>query len=192
MSEDLRPGHRQRNGPRRRRAVRALLRGHAEPRALPRARRRPAMMDSDLTKCPSGWPSSRPATTTACRCGNWSTTTASSPSGTGATTTTSCPRSGTAATCGTRSTARRRCSCSTASIWQQNRDRFVQSYQTATPVARATGYSEMLSHRWLTDDHAVQQTEFANGIVVTVNFGDQPYTLPDGEVSLHRSRRPRC
>jgi hypothetical protein len=67
-------------------------------------------------------------------------------------------------------------------IWQQNRDRFVQSYQTIGPVARATGYVEMLSHRWLTPDHAVQQTRFANGVTVTVNFGDQPYTREDGTV----------
>ncbi len=67
-------------------------------------------------------------------------------------------------------------------IWRQNRDRFVQSYRTATPVARATGYSEMISHQWLTDDHAVQQTKFANGVEVTVNFGQQPFTTSDGTV----------
>ncbi|MFW6163861.1 MAG: glycoside hydrolase, partial [Planctomycetota bacterium] len=59
-------------------------------------------------------------------------------------------------------------------LWRRHRDRFVQSYQTATPVARATGYAEMLSHRWLTPDHAVQETRFANGVTVTVNFGDEP------------------
>jgi len=64
--------------------------------------------------------------------------------------------------------------------WEANRDRFVQSYLTAAPVARATGYAEMLSHEWLTPDHAVQRTRFANGVVVTVNFGDAPYRLPDG------------
>jgi hypothetical protein len=64
--------------------------------------------------------------------------------------------------------------------WESNRDRFVRSYQTIAPVARATGYSEMLSHEWLTFDHAVQRTRFANGVVVTVNFGDTPYTLSDG------------
>jgi hypothetical protein len=63
--------------------------------------------------------------------------------------------------------------------WREQRDRFVQSYRTATPVARATGYSEMLSHRWLTEDRTVQQTEFAGGVRVTVNFGDQPFTMPD-------------
>jgi hypothetical protein len=65
-------------------------------------------------------------------------------------------------------------------IWRANRERFAESYRTATPVARATGYSEMTTHRWLTTDHAVQQTEFANGTVVTVNLGDQPYTMADG------------
>jgi hypothetical protein len=74
-------------------------------------------------------------------------------------------------------------------IWEENRDRFVQSYQTATPVARATGYVEMLSHRWLTADHAVQQTRFAGGVVVTVNFGDEPFTLPDGTVLAPLSHR---
>jgi len=68
----------------------------------------------------------------------------------------------------------------TRKFWEENRDRFVQSYQAATPVARATGYVEMLSHRWLTPDHTVQQARFANGVVVTVNFGSEPYALPDG------------
>ncbi|MEE8453104.1 MAG: glycoside hydrolase [Thermoguttaceae bacterium] len=65
------------------------------------------------------------------------------------------------------------------SIFGQHQDRFVASYQTATPVARATGYREMLSHRWLTPDHAVQQTRFAGGVTVTVNFGPQPYKMDD-------------
>ncbi len=65
-------------------------------------------------------------------------------------------------------------------IWKENRDRFVQSYKATAPVARATGYVEMLSHRWLTADHSVQETRFANGVKVTVNFGDKPYTMADG------------
>ncbi|NQU19641.1 MAG: carbohydrate binding domain-containing protein [Candidatus Nealsonbacteria bacterium] len=66
--------------------------------------------------------------------------------------------------------------------WQDNRDRFVESYKTIAPIARATGYREMLSHRWLTDDHAVQQTQFAGGVTITVNFGDKAYTMADGTV----------
>ncbi len=64
-------------------------------------------------------------------------------------------------------------------MWNADRARFVQSYRTATPVARATGYVEMLSHEWLTPDHTVQQTRFANGVVVTVNFGSTAYAMPD-------------
>ncbi|MBN1855101.1 MAG: carbohydrate binding domain-containing protein [Pirellulales bacterium] len=65
-------------------------------------------------------------------------------------------------------------------IWTANKERFVISYQTVSPVARACGYSEMLSHEWLTLDHAVQQTRFSNGVTVTVNFGDTTYKMPDG------------
>jgi len=65
-------------------------------------------------------------------------------------------------------------------LWEHEQERFVQSYRATAPVARATGYREMLAHRWLTADHAVQQTEFAGGVTVTVNFGTRPYTLADG------------
>ena len=68
----------------------------------------------------------------------------------------------------------------TRRYWEAHRDRFVKSYQTVCPIARATGYSEMLSHAWLTDDHTVQQTRFANGQTVTVNLGDKAYAMTDG------------
>ena len=66
-------------------------------------------------------------------------------------------------------------------MWDKQRERFVQSYQVAASVARETGYSRMLSHRWLTADRTVQETRFANGTAVTVNFGDQAYTQLDGQ-----------
>jgi len=65
-------------------------------------------------------------------------------------------------------------------IWEANKDRFVKSYEKAAMVARATGYSQMLSHEWLTADHAVQRTRFANGVAVIANFGDTPFSLPGG------------
>jgi len=64
--------------------------------------------------------------------------------------------------------------------WRQHKERFVRSYRTATPVARATGYSEMTDHRFLTANRDVQQTAFACGVTVTVNFGDESYALPSG------------
>jgi hypothetical protein len=68
-------------------------------------------------------------------------------------------------------------------MWEEQKDRFVESYKVATPVARATGYSEMTDHRILTPDRSVQQTHFANGVTVTVNFGDTPFTMADGTIS---------
>ena len=68
----------------------------------------------------------------------------------------------------------------TREYWQQNRDRFVRSYKDVCTVARAVGYAEMTDHKFLTFDRNVQQTRFANGVVVTVNFGPKPFKLPDG------------
>jgi hypothetical protein len=65
-------------------------------------------------------------------------------------------------------------------IWTANQDRFVRSYKSIGPVARTVGYAEMLDHRFLTPDRDVQQTTFANGVVVTVNFGTRPFALTDG------------
>ena len=64
--------------------------------------------------------------------------------------------------------------------WKEDKEKFVRSYRITSPVARATGYSEMLDHRILSPDRTVQQSRFADGTVVTVNFGDAPYMLPDG------------
>jgi len=64
--------------------------------------------------------------------------------------------------------------------WGEHKARFVQSYRTVCPVARAVGYAEMTDHRFLTPDRDVQQTTFANRVAVTVNFGPQPFKLPDG------------
>ncbi|KPK39964.1 MAG: hypothetical protein AMJ65_10995 [Phycisphaerae bacterium SG8_4] len=65
-------------------------------------------------------------------------------------------------------------------VWSQNKDRFARSYKKICPVARAVGYSEMTDHRFLTSDRDVQQTTFANGVTVTVNFGEKTYRLSDG------------
>ncbi len=83
-------------------------------------------------------------------------------------------------TCGTPCTARRPCSCSPARRGRPSGSG--SSGATARPPRwpgpRAT--PEMLSHRWLTPDHAVQETRFGGGVTVTVNFGQKPYTLPGG------------
>ncbi len=58
----------------------------------------------------------------------------------------------------------------------------IASYKIAQPVSEKTGWHEMTAFRVLSKDRTVQQTEFANGIRVTVNFGDNDCTLADGYV----------
>jgi hypothetical protein len=70
----------------------------------------------------------------------------------------------------------------TRQVWNQNKDRFVRSYKDVCKVARTVGYSEMTDHRFLTPDRDVQQTSFANGITITVNFGKEPYRFADGKM----------
>jgi Glycosyl hydrolases related to GH101 family, GH129 len=65
-------------------------------------------------------------------------------------------------------------------LWQENQSRFVQSYRNTCPLVRRVGYSEMTDHRFLAPDRSVQQTAFANGATVTVNFGPTAFRLPDG------------
>lgn len=66
-------------------------------------------------------------------------------------------------------------------LWETQKARFVQSYTNTCPYVRAAGYAEMTDHRFLTVDRNVQQTAFANGITITVNFGTTPFGLASGE-----------
>lgn len=66
------------------------------------------------------------------------------------------------------------------SLWEENKARFVQSYTNTCPYVRQVGYSEMTDHRFLTPDRSVQQTVFANGTTITVNFGLSSYRAPNG------------
>ena len=63
----------------------------------------------------------------------------------------------------------------------------MRSYRVTSPVARATGYSEMLEHIIISPDRTVQESRFADGTIVTVNFGDDPFALPDGRTIPARS-----
>ncbi|MDA3925428.1 MAG: hypothetical protein PF904_12090 [Kiritimatiellae bacterium] len=64
--------------------------------------------------------------------------------------------------------------------WAEFRERIFASYRVAEPVSKLTAQAEMIDHRILTADRAVQQTSFANGIRVTVNFSPEDYSMPDG------------
>ena len=66
-------------------------------------------------------------------------------------------------------------------MWEKDK-RVRPELQDGAPVARATGYSEMTDHRFLTPDRSVQQTRFANGVRVTANFSPSPYPYPGGSI----------
>ncbi|MDR3108982.1 MAG: glycoside hydrolase [Planctomycetaceae bacterium] len=70
----------------------------------------------------------------------------------------------------------------TSANWKENKQKFAESYKTAAATARATAYAEMTEHNILSPDRLVQQTVFANGVKVTVNFGEEPFKLVDGTV----------
>ena len=64
--------------------------------------------------------------------------------------------------------------------WEKNKAHFAETYRSVCPTVRRLGYTEMVSHEFLTPDHAVQQTRWASGATIIVNFGASAYRLPDG------------
>ena len=54
--------------------------------------------------------------------------------------------------------------------WRKWRDRVLASVPAALEGAKAAAGSEMVDHRFLSADRSVQQTVFANGATVTVDF----------------------
>jgi len=64
--------------------------------------------------------------------------------------------------------------------WNRERDRFAQSYRNICPLVRRLGHAQMMSHEFLTPDHAVQQTVWSDETHIIVNFGATAYTLSPG------------
>jgi hypothetical protein len=68
----------------------------------------------------------------------------------------------------------------TKATWEKEKQHFAASYAQIDPLVRELGYDEMLSHEFLTPDHAVQRTRWKSGREIVANFGDTAYRLPDG------------
>ena len=64
----------------------------------------------------------------------------------------------------------------------RNADRFARCYKNVCTWHRAVADDEMVDHRHLSDDLALQQSVFSSGLSVTANLGETPQTLPDGQV----------
>jgi hypothetical protein len=54
--------------------------------------------------------------------------------------------------------------------WNTNKEKYLTSYHLISSITRNTAFEEMTSHRFLSDDRKIQQTEFSNGWKITVNF----------------------
>jgi len=80
----------------------------------------------------------------------------------------------------------------TKAVFDGIQDRLAESVKVAAPAARETFGVAMTEYRWLTPDRLVQQSAFANGLRVTVNFGERPYKMKDGsELPSHGVRFAR-
>ena len=64
--------------------------------------------------------------------------------------------------------------------WKLAREVFLRTYRNTSKLHEAVATSEMLSHEFVTADRAVQETRFADGTRVVVNFGEKPYTAKLG------------
>lgn len=60
--------------------------------------------------------------------------------------------------------------------WRKNREMFLRTYRNTCKLHEVVAGTELLSHEFLTPDHAVQRTRFSDGTEVVVNFGATPYT----------------
>ena len=54
--------------------------------------------------------------------------------------------------------------------FQSNKERFVKSYKSSAEITKKAAGTEMISHKFLTPDRTIQQTQFSNGLTVTVDF----------------------
>lgn len=64
--------------------------------------------------------------------------------------------------------------------WKLAREVFLRTYRNTSKLHEAVATSEMLSHEFVTAGRAVQETRFADGTRVVVNFGEKPYTAKLG------------
>ncbi|MBM4048200.1 MAG: hypothetical protein FJ279_24115, partial [Planctomycetes bacterium] len=69
-----------------------------------------------------------------------------------------------------------------AQMWAKHKERFLQCYRNTCPQLERLGYEELLTHEFLTPDHAVQRTRFADGTTIVVNFSDKDHDLGEGRV----------
>lgn len=66
--------------------------------------------------------------------------------------------------------------------WEEYKQTFIESYQNFSPWLKEIQYDEMISHRFLTNDHKVQETVFSSGKKVIVNFSDEEIEIEGARI----------
>ncbi len=56
--------------------------------------------------------------------------------------------------------------------WEEYKYTFIESYKKVVPWLQQIASDEMVSHRFLSPDHKIQESVFSSGKKVVVNFGD--------------------
>jgi len=64
--------------------------------------------------------------------------------------------------------------------WQKDRAIFLRTYRNTCKLHESLATAELVSHEFVTADHAVQRTRFSDGTVCVVNFGEKPYRATVG------------
>jgi hypothetical protein len=71
--------------------------------------------------------------------------------------------------------------------WSKFKNTFIESYNNVCPWLGEIAYDELVSHRFLSDDHKVQESVFSSGRKVIVNFGDSAYHHEGKKISARSS-----
>lgn len=71
-----------------------------------------------------------------------------------------------------------------APLWNLDRERweaykytFIDSYKKVCPWLQQIATDELVSHRFVTEDHKVQESVFSSGKKIVVNFGDEDFNF---------------
>lgn len=70
--------------------------------------------------------------------------------------------------------------------WEEYKFTFIESYKNVCPWLQQIGYDELVSHRFLTEDHKIQESVFSSGKKVVVNFDDRDRII-DNQIIKARS-----
>ncbi len=60
-------------------------------------------------------------------------------------------------------------------LWRKYKLTFIESYKNVLPWIQKVGYDELVSHKFITADRKVQESDFSSGNKVIVNFGNTDY-----------------